>query len=555
MRGTGRGRGDGRIFLLLLAAVLLTGLGRILMLPPFEGVDETAHYSRIEEAAFAPSSPAHMISADVESYARAGPMPLGWILARRGRDTDVSALLATGERTDLGLALYPAFFAKDDKVSRYARLYRETPGSAAYAPGREQNWQYQHPPLYYSLLAPVLRAAAALPLVSRLLVLRLAGFLAAFAAFAGALAATRRHPGLEEAAVLGAAYPFLTPVFFSEFGRIGNDTLCLVIFSLAWVLLLRHLRDPRGLLLPAALGATLGLGWLAKAFMIPVSAGVLLFLAARGWGEEEAMPRRLAPALMAGAAALLVGAWPYLADLRHGHFLGSAEFAHLAAQQGVEFSARKAVSAVFILVLSFVYYFSDATVSAGLLPLALALLAGTILVLRAAARLPRDPRAVEWLPLWTGAPLAAGLVLHLILFDLRDGVTTTPAYYLHVLAPALAMIFGLGLAALRCSGGGRMLGLLLAGAVAANAAIMSAAQMLYAGCARFTADGGLAVGGPACQSGIIFARLSLLAWPQWGVPCLMLGLALAGAAAWLCSLTPLPAPSTLDRDTAPAASQ
>ena len=47
------GKISGRIILLLLAAVLLTGLGRILVLPVFEGYDENAHYSRIQGEAFA----------------------------------------------------------------------------------------------------------------------------------------------------------------------------------------------------------------------------------------------------------------------------------------------------------------------------------------------------------------------------------------------------------------------------------------------------------------------------------------------------------------------
>src|ERR1700758_4426423 len=90
-----------RIILLLLAANLLMGLGRIAVLPAFEGYDETAHYSRLEAEAFAgPGTPTAYISKDVENYYRHGPMSPRWVFARAFNDAYHLAL-KDGEPLDL----------------------------------------------------------------------------------------------------------------------------------------------------------------------------------------------------------------------------------------------------------------------------------------------------------------------------------------------------------------------------------------------------------------------------------------------------------------------
>src|ERR1700758_5676613 len=61
---------------LMLAAVALTGFAHLAFLPPFEGFDETAHFSYIQQIAdegHIPRPSSSKLSTDVEAYP--GPFP------------------------------------------------------------------------------------------------------------------------------------------------------------------------------------------------------------------------------------------------------------------------------------------------------------------------------------------------------------------------------------------------------------------------------------------------------------------------------------------------
>ena len=88
MSNDNRDSGNGKIWfgldgfgiatMLILAANLLFGASHISMLPPWEGFDEIAHFSSIQQIADTGTIPRQKISAisaDVEGYAQFGPMP------------------------------------------------------------------------------------------------------------------------------------------------------------------------------------------------------------------------------------------------------------------------------------------------------------------------------------------------------------------------------------------------------------------------------------------------------------------------------------------------
>src|SRR5947209_18325239 len=124
-----------RIILLLLAASLLMGLGRIATLPPFEGFDETAHYSRLEAEAFAtPGTATRFITKDVEGYYTHGPMSPRWIFARAYNDAYHDALknnapprLKEYFGKETRYTDYHKFFADDKRVAEYGKPYRQQP--------------------------------------------------------------------------------------------------------------------------------------------------------------------------------------------------------------------------------------------------------------------------------------------------------------------------------------------------------------------------------------------------------------------------------------------
>src|SRR4029453_7359463 len=169
----------------------------------------------------------------------------------------------------------------------YQRRYRTFDHSVRrFAPTSELNWEAQHPPLYYALLAPLMRATDTLPFNTQFFVLRLASYLLAALGLVIGLSASLRFFPVDtvtrRALTAGALlYPFLVPMFVPEFGRIGNDSLCMFMVGVTWGALLTVIAEPQRARAPLVLGVVLGLGLLTKAFFLPIGTGVCLYLVYR----------------------------------------------------------------------------------------------------------------------------------------------------------------------------------------------------------------------------------------------------------------------------------
>lgn len=257
----------------LAAATLLVGIGYIAILPPFEGFDEYAHYSSIRQIADAGAFPfpgKSFIDKNVERYLQTAPTPWGSLhppFEQPGRMT------------------YPAFFKNAKAVADY-RDNRYRSADWDFAPGATGNWESQHPPLYYVLMAPIMKATEGLSLVTQVFTLRAVSYLLAFLGFMiGWRATSEIFPdGIGDGYLF---YPLIVPMFFGEFARIGNDFLCLLLFALIYGLSLRSFRDGRDRNSAFTIGICFGLGLLTKAFFIPALVGYALFMALRAWRARD----------------------------------------------------------------------------------------------------------------------------------------------------------------------------------------------------------------------------------------------------------------------------
>src|SRR5215211_2289592 len=119
----------------LLLASLLIGLGHVAGLPPFEGIDETAHYSYIEQIAKTKTLPRFYDN-----------------LRKDAQDIDASLITGPGSRRVRYANLFAADNETIERVRRVAKTPRDPPPTGE--PGHWRNWAGQHPPFYYALLAP-----------------------------------------------------------------------------------------------------------------------------------------------------------------------------------------------------------------------------------------------------------------------------------------------------------------------------------------------------------------------------------------------------------------
>jgi hypothetical protein len=441
------------IFSLLLAQ-LLFGIGILLMLPPFEGSDETAHYSRIESVAFAPQitlqsatpaagqfPPATFIASDVFDYYHQGPMPYGWIKFPVMHKYDPIKRYQN----------YRDFFANPKLQADYLAHYRDSPIAANFSPSPEPNWEYQHPGLYYTLMAPLVRILAGhASLLTTTLVLRIASFLLAFGGFCIGLWGTARHaqfhqwPHVDVIMIGAAIMPFLLPDYFWEFARLGNDSLCLFLFGIAWCMALWMRREPRSDAW-LFLALTLAFGYLTKALILPITVGLF------GWLAMTREKARWVELIKSIALFALVAAPLYLGNiLRHGA-IGAGEFtialnnpnALTIMYDHMTWGAiASGLQQIFFIP---IWLFGSMSVIIIEWPIHYPLYIFTGCVVAGYGLTLFKTRISEFfLPLCVLLPVIFGLMAHVLASWIVTD-TFTPGWYLHIMAPAIGLVYGLGL--------------------------------------------------------------------------------------------------------------
>jgi hypothetical protein len=521
-------RASNQVAALLLLAVLCLGIAWLAVLPPWEGFDETAHWSYIQQLSDTGKAPRYGVdhlAADVDAYR--GPMRYG----------ETPPFEKTGHMTY--------------REAGRASLRGGLGGPTTYRQGRSLNWQSQHPPLYYIVMGAAYRLTRTLGWVPHLFVLRLTSFLIAFAGLTIGVLTTRAYvrsiPGMRGVWVgpIMAAWPLIFPQFIPEFARLGNDSLCLLLTSLAWALLLDILRDRRSWMVAPVLGLVLGCGLLTKAFFLPISGGIGVVLLAR-----FVLTRRihdLGQALAVGLLAVAVGGGWYLSrQAETGSLIGADEFIRLNAMHGgASLSVPEFARGTAAIIGTFLW---AGTWSLARLP-EIFLLApfATLCVVGVAYGRGLPPLSLNgqagdlasWAPIALAAPLAAGLLYHVYAW-VMGAAAVTPGWYFHILATPLGFAVALGWRR------PRLLAATLGTTGLLTLASWAAQLSLYGGCAaKLGADKHYSLAGTTCVVNV--DALGAIGSPLVGAVFLVGGLTAAGIAGWFAWSNDAPA-AAADRD-------
>jgi 4-amino-4-deoxy-L-arabinose transferase-like glycosyltransferase len=414
---------------LILIAVTLVGIAHIALLPPWEGFDECAHWSSIQQITDTHTLPHYghaYISADVDAYS--GPMPYGTLAPpfdKTGRET------------------YREF-------KESGRRNVEAPAISSYRPGVGLNWEAQHPPLFYLLMTPIYHIARGFGWIGHLFTLRLTAWALAVAGLAIGAIATGRIVGKEEplAGPIMAGFPFLIPQFFPEMARLGNDSLCLLFMGIGWAATVSLLRRGAHLGHALILAVALGLGLLTKALFLPITVGIGALLAVRWWRDRsECSAREL---LVVTVISSLIGGWWYVRNyVLYGSFVGANDFLQ-ASGVGIwegmrlNFSIANFLRGLYALPVTFSL---AGTWSLVRLPEILVTAPLTLLAVTVGAWLSRlkDMRLLDWAPAMIVGPFLVGLLAHLLHGIAMTGrAAPTPAWYLHVVAAPIGFAMAVG---------------------------------------------------------------------------------------------------------------
>ncbi len=529
-------------FVFLSVAIFLIGLGYIFLHPPLASIDEYAHYSIIRQTTDTGTIPKNgnsRVAQEVVTFLQNTPMPF----SMRPPHGALEGCRWT----------YPQFFQQPENVKSFRENYREPAQHPRYTPSAMNNWEAQHPPLYYLVMTLLMRATEHLSFAGQVFTLRLASFLLALIGFAVSLHGTLRQAGpTPRVATAFLIYPLAAPMFFLEFARIGNDSLCLFLVGILWSLALQTLRDERDKTLALALGATLALGLLTKALFLPIALGLTLFLLTRAWRDrkDRALTRqRLSELALMIVFPAVASLWYIHNYLTFGTLTGSTD--EIRMLSGGSMSSHLSTVPVFVMVYAF-FGSLDFLINSWLW----SWWADPVSVLKRPSELIRVPALIftiglialylrrtrmkpitdaVWLPVWLTAPVLIGLAYHIFVVMALNGYRGTPGWYLHVLLPAIATAFAIGLqdierTALRRS----ILKGFLLWFVAFFAFVTWAAAATFGGCARAAAyEFDLFPDRTMClnQWPLIVERLDVLAWPISASICLI-----GGLLAWLIGL-------------------
>ena len=415
----------------LLLASLLIGLAHIAGLPPFEGFDEVAHYSYIEQ------------------IAKTGTLP------RAGDQLRQDALDARE---------YGNLFTSDTKIIKRVRQALKAPRDppATGEPGSRENWEVQHPPFYYMLLTPAYLLSERWSWVGQLALLRGLSYLAAWLSLCLAVFVADKvfsASGLGRAMVTAPAlWPFVFPGWFPEMARLGNDSLvALLVASAVAVVICAPTRRWSTWLL---LGAICGLGALTKVTFLPFLAAIALLLLYRTW-RRDASPWQFLGFL---ATVLAVAGWWYFQrSVETGMLFATPEGLKVKENGGLiaglmqHFSVDALAWAIPAAGMSFLWSGTQSFITPPLI--ALAPLVVMLLLISCAYlfgfRSYRMYPIVQITPLtlgFWGLAISYPILVFLALYGLVGhgvlGYGGYPGFYLHSFAPALAPVIGIAITTL-----------------------------------------------------------------------------------------------------------
>ena len=397
------------------------------MLPLWVGFDEWAHFAAIRA----------MAASGGRLAPRDAPVP---------RDVAESLRLAP---VAWELRNYPppavtqdAFWAMPAaERQRREAAFRDMPAAWRTESGPKLLTAYEalQPPLYYWLMAPVVRLLDGRTLAAQVLAIRwLSALLGSLAIPLVYLVARAVFADMRTA--LGcAAVAALMPEWALDVARVGNDCLSVVLFSLLLWLGLKLVEDGPRMRCAAALGMALGMGLLTKAWFLtaaPAAAVLFVWLAQGG---------RMASAARAGAAAaaiaVAISGWWYARNLvTTGTLSGLSEAAMLRHAGAGEMAAGALrvpwPRAIDSILLSHLYFggWSSLEVRSWMYHFFYAVMLVAAIGLWRTLRMPRRA-ALGWL-LAVYLAFWAGQLYNVVLIWLSKGVPTSMGWYLYAVVAA-----------------------------------------------------------------------------------------------------------------------
>src|SRR5438067_183667 len=253
-----------RWLVVLWLCFVVRGLFYCSIVPLWEGFDEWAHYAVAQ----------HMsVTGDVIVDRNL------WV----SREINTSLQLAPLAR---GMtAIIPPAVTRDgyrqlpvEERRRREQALREIPADWAKesATGGMPAYEASQPPLYYWILAIMLRPVQHLSLLERVWIARVVTFLIGSFALPLGFALSRKLFGSESLALGITAFVALMPELAIDLARVSNESLAIVLYTWFLLTVCVWVEHPEGITQTIVVGISLGLGLLTKAYFLTAAPALLV---------------------------------------------------------------------------------------------------------------------------------------------------------------------------------------------------------------------------------------------------------------------------------------
>lgn len=407
------------------------------MLPLWEGYDEWAHFAVIrtlaERGGFLVARQS-AIPRDVEASLELAPVP--W---------EMRHLPPPAVTQDVYWSL-----PREERAQREAS-FRTMPAAWSSQDGAGALTAYEalQPPLYYWMMAPVLRLLKGAGLPVQVMAIRWLSALLASLTIPLVYAIARAVFTDVRMALGCAALVAVMPGFALDVARVGNDCLAVVLFTVLTWLGLRAIRDGLTYSTAACMGLALGLGLLTKAYFL-TALPPLLLLFAYDFRQARRPPAAVfRGALIVASASVLMAGWWYARNLLTTGTISGLSEAVMLRDRGLVAMIPRAASihwgkAVDSILFSHLYFggWSSLTARSWMYHVFYAVAAVAAIGL---VRLRRRPAVVGLACVY--AAFWIGQLYNVLLIYLSKGVGTSMGWYLYAAVGAEVALCTAGLCA------------------------------------------------------------------------------------------------------------
>ncbi len=302
-----------RVLLLIWVCFVLRGVFYSAMFPIWEGYDEAFHFAYLQQLINNQTVPDVRTPFPRELLQSLHVLPLPWRLSQ--------------ER------LPPPFFSHEDywklpqvERERLQKQFREMPLSWSRENSAEtgiSNYETQQMPLYYLLFYLPLKFMSGLSLASRVFLLRILNILLASCFVPIGYLVALRALNNKNLALSVLVFVTALPELFVDLARVGNESLALLIYTVAIYFALKIVEGPQNLKYFPWLGITSGLGLLTKAYFLTALPALLLIVSWCYWQWPREKRRLIKDAALAAAAlCIIAGPWYWRVHTLTGSWSG-----------------------------------------------------------------------------------------------------------------------------------------------------------------------------------------------------------------------------------------